>query len=469
MPAPGEAIPVRLPLSIGLAYDAIRDRGIGRAFGGRKTLGCCPEGELRARRVPGGLMPADHKRISGLSGNEIYFLERMGYRPGQLCVGNSVVALGVARGIGAGLSTLAGGEIAAVTRLVHDGRTRAFERMMQEAASCGGVGLTGVSFDVVNHGGNLEFITVGSTIHKSVVDAERSITFSTSADVARLYCQVDAGFRPIRFVFGNVAYSIGLGGSIAGGLKSLARGEVAEYTTIFDRTRHLALTRLTDEAKRCGANAVVGIETTITPLLGAQEMIMIGTASHHPLVDGLQLKPVTSDMTNEEMWNMVNVGFLPIRLVMGVSVYSLGFKGGVFSALQSLGGGEVEGLTQILYEARGKALARIEADAERCGADEVVGVKTHIYDLGGGLVEFMAIGTAVKKVAGAKTRSASLPPQAVIQDRETFVDASDSLGTTLNLGTTSTASARRTQGGPVAIAIAILIFAFYLFIHLVRR
>jgi hypothetical protein len=45
---------------------------------------------------------AQHKRISGLSGNEIYFLERMGYRPGQLCVGNSVVALGVVKGLARG-------------------------------------------------------------------------------------------------------------------------------------------------------------------------------------------------------------------------------------------------------------------------------------------------------------------------------------------------------------------------------
>jgi len=414
-------------------------------------------------------MAQDHRRISGLSGNEIYFLERMGYRPGQLCVGNSVVALGVAKGIGAGLSTLAGGEIEEVTRLVHDGRTRAFDRMMEEAAGYGGVGLTGVSFDVINHGGNLEFITVGSAIRKAAEGNAGTIGFSTSADVAKLFCQVDAGFRPLRFVFGNVAYSIGLGGSIAGGLKRLARGEVAEYTAIFDKTRHLALTRIIDEAKRCGANAVVGIETTISPLLGAQEMIMIGTASHHPAVEAFDLKPVTSDMTNEEMWNMVNVGFLPIRLVMGVSVYSLGFKGGIFSALQSLGGGEVAGLTEILYEAREKALARIEADAERCKADEVVGVKTHIYDMGGGLIEFMAIGTAVRKVAGVQTRSAALPPQAVLQDRETFVDASDSMGTTINVASSSATSARKAQGGPVAIAMAIVIFVFYLAMRLLRH
>jgi uncharacterized protein YbjQ (UPF0145 family) len=412
-------------------------------------------------------MVQEHRRISGMSGNEIYFLERMGYRPGQLCVGNSVVALGVLKGIGAGLSTLGGGEIEEITQLVHDGRTRAFDRMMEEAAHYGGVGLTGVSFDLINHGGNLEFITVGSTIRQS--QGAETIRFSTSADVAKLFCQVDAGFSPIRFVFGNVAYSIGLGGSIAGGLKRLARGEVSDYTEIFDRTRHLALTRITDEAKRCKANAVVGIETTISPLMGAQEMIMVGTASHHPAIDAFALKPVTSDMTNEEMWNMVNVGFLPIRLVMGVSVYSLGLKGGIFSALQSLGGGEVAGLTEILYEAREKALARIEVDAEKCGADEVIGVKTHIYDLGGGLIEFMAIGTAVKKVAGLKTKSETLPPQAILQDRDTFIDASDSLGTTVDMGRSNAASSKKLQAGPSVIVVTILGIIFYLFLHFFRR
>jgi uncharacterized protein YbjQ (UPF0145 family) len=174
-------------------------------------------------------------------------------------------------------------------------------------------------------------------------------------------------------------------------------------------------------------------------------------------------------MTNEEMWNMVNVGFLPIRLVMGVSVYSLGLKAGIFSTLQTIGGGEVAGLTEILYEAREKALARIEIDAESCGADEVIGVKTHVYDLGGGLIEFMAIGTAVKKIPGVKTKSETLPPQAIIQDRETFIDASDTTATTINVASTSAASARKLQGGPGAIVMMAVLFFFYLMLHLFRH
>jgi len=405
-------------------------------------------------------LAATHKKVSGLSGNEIYCLNKLGMRPGQLCVGNSVVAIGVARGLGAGLSTLAGGEVSEVTQLVHEGRLKAFNRMMQEAKQYGGLGLTGVSFDLINHGGNLEFLTTGSTVHREG-EAGRELSFSTSADVQQLYCQVDSGFQPSHFVFGNVAYSIGMGKSITGAFRQLARGEVSQYTEIFDQTRHLALDRIVAHAKSFGANSVIGIQTTISSLLGTQEMMMVGTAASHPALSDHVADPVTCDMTNEELWNMVNLGYLPIKLVMGVSVYSLGFTGGFMAALKSLGGGEVAGLTEILYEAREKALSRIERDAEACGADEVIGVKTRVYDLGGGLVEFMAIGTAVKKFPSLTTKNQVLPPQAIIQDRETFVDVT--LGGEMSMTTASAQSARRVQGGPLSIMIFVLIFFFYVF------
>jgi uncharacterized protein YbjQ (UPF0145 family) len=149
---------------------------------------------------------------------------------------------------------------------------------------------------------------------------------------------------------------------------------------------------------------------------------------------------------------------------MGVSVYSLGFSSGVMAALQSFAGGEVSGLTEILYEAREKALARIEEEAERFQADEVVGVKTKIYDLGGGLVEFMAIGTAVKKIPGLTTSSTQLLPQAIIQDRDTYIDASDDPGaSTLNIGRGGGARAARSlQRGPISIIFFVIVILFYI-------
>ena len=422
-------------------------------------------GDNQTRRIT---MPMqEHSKVTGLSGNEIFCLRKLNYIPGQLCIGNNVVSLGVGKGITSGLSTLAGGEVEQITELICSGRKNAFDRIMAEARQYGGVGLTGVSFDLINHGSNLEFLAIGSAIRNPSNSAE-ALSFSTSADAQQLYCQLDSGFKPHSFVFGNVAYSIGMGGNIGGAFRSLKRGEVAQFTEIFDRTRHLALSRIKAEAKQSGANAVIGIQTSIMPFLGAQEMLMIGTASSHPALNQYVNDPVTSDMTNEELWNMVNIGYLPIQLVMGVSVYSLGFASGVTSFWQSLAGGQVQGLTEILYEAREKALERVQIAAQKCNADEVVGVKTRVYDLGGGLVEFMVIGTAVKKFEGVKTLQENLPVQATIQDRETFVDGTEDESVT-GLNQAKAASARTTQGGPVGIIITIVIVVFYVIMAIMRH
>jgi hypothetical protein len=49
-----------------------------------------------------------HKHVTNLSGNEIYCLNRLGLRPGNICVGNSVFALGIMGSLTAGLNILAG-------------------------------------------------------------------------------------------------------------------------------------------------------------------------------------------------------------------------------------------------------------------------------------------------------------------------------------------------------------------------
>src|SRR5580658_4010392 len=242
--------------------------------------------------------------MTGLSGNEMYCLHQKGLQAGDLVIGNSVFSVGVIGSLGSGLKTLAGGEVTQITSVIHEGRLKSYERMVVEARKHGGIGITGVSNELVLHGGNVEFLSVGSCIHQEGANTEQ-LAFSSSADGQELYCQIDAGFRPIKFVFGNVAYSIGIGGGIGGAFKSMQRGEVKQYSQIFNDTRHLELIRIAQEARAAGGNAVVGIQTSIIPFKGMQEMVMIGTASRHPaLPPQYSEQPITSDLTNEEMWNM---------------------------------------------------------------------------------------------------------------------------------------------------------------------
>jgi len=72
------------------------------------------------------------------------------------------------------------------------------------------------------------------------------------------------------------------------------------------------------------------------------------------------------------------------------------------------------------------------------GADEVVGIKTYVYNLGGGIIEFLAIGTAVKKMPNIGTISENLLPQSIIRDQDTFINArTNSYSISLNKPTNS--------------------------------
>jgi uncharacterized protein YbjQ (UPF0145 family) len=358
--------------------------------------------------------------MTGLSGNEIYCLNLKGYRPGDLVIGNSVFSMGFLGSLAASGRGLLGGEVSQITSVIHEGRLEAYKRMVTEASQRGGVAITGVTNQLRTFHANTEFLSVASCLHSSNTTGPETIAFSSSADGQELYCQLDAGFHPVKFVFGNVAYSVGATQGIIGSLKSMARGEIKEFSDVFNHTRHLALQRIVADAQQSGANSVVGIETRTMRFQGVHEMLMLGTASRHPsLPAGAPI--ITSDLTNEETWNMVNMGYMPLKLVLGTAVYSLGVVGGIKAALQSFTRGEVTDLTTLIYDAREHALGLIADEANSIGADDVVGIRTHVHEHGN-LLEFMAIGTAVKKLPGLATLSPQLPPQAIIRDKETWIN-----------------------------------------------
>ncbi len=375
--------------------------------------------------------------MTGLSGNEIYCLHLKNFTPGELVIGNSVYSMGLLGSVGAGLRNMMGGEVTQVTQIIHEGRAQAFQRMQAEAAKHKGVGITGVSSELRHFHGNIEFLSVGSTLHRESAPGEpaptETLEFSTAHDAQELYCLLDSGYSPRHFAFGNVAYSIGVTGGILGSLKSMGRGEVKEFSDIFNHTRHLALQRHSADAAPYGANAVIGIETTVPPFQGIHEMMMIGTACHHPALPppsptaGL----ITSDLTAEETWNLAAMGIAPLILVLGTAVFSLGIVCGILAALKSFSRGEVNELTSLIYDAREHAIGLIRQEAAAIGADDVIGIKTHIHDMGN-LLEFMAIGTAVKRMPNphAAIRHV-LPPQAIIRDKDTWVTSDQSAFATL--------------------------------------
>lgn len=68
----------------------------------------------------------------------------------------------------------------------------------------------------------------------------------------------------------------------------------------------------------------------------------------------------------------------------------------LMAGLKSIVGGELKGYTEMLTEARTIATDRLVVEAERLGADAIVGVRFTTSAVTDGASEIMAFGTAVK-------------------------------------------------------------------------
>ena len=110
----------------------------------------------------------------------------------------------------------------------------------------------------------------------------------------------------------------------------------------------------------------------------------------------------TSDLSVNEFLLVKQAGFEPLGLVLGSSIYHIGFQQASWNQNQEMGV-----LTQAMYHARELAMTRMEEEADQLGADGIVGVRLEIgrYEWGADLAEFIAVGTAVKHREGELHRA----------------------------------------------------------------
>jgi uncharacterized protein YbjQ (UPF0145 family) len=123
--------------------------------------------------------------------------------------------------------------------------------------------------------------------------------------------------------------------------------------------------------------------------LGVPEDAMRRLAEMRP---GQATSLFTSDLSVNEFLLVREAGFRPVGLVLGSSIYHVGFQMGRWNRNQ-----ELTTLSQAMYHARELAMTRMEAEADQLGADGIVGVRLHIEfkEFGADLAEFIAVGTAV--------------------------------------------------------------------------
>ena len=115
----------------------------------------------------------------------------------------------------------------------------------------------------------------------------------------------------------------------------------------------------------------------------------------------------TSDLSVNEFLLVKESGFEPVGLVMGSSIYHVGYQRGHWSKNEEMGV-----LTQALYHARELAMARMEAEADALAADGIIGVRLEVkrHAWGENVLEFIAVGTAIVHGAGVSHRTPTGKP-----------------------------------------------------------
>ena len=79
--------------------------------------------------------------------------------------------------------------------------------------------------------------------------------------------------------FGLVVRSRGFSGNLIAGLRSLAGGEIHEYTQLLEDTRRQAIDRMVQNATMAGANGVISMRFDSSELGGTMsEIVAYGTA-----------------------------------------------------------------------------------------------------------------------------------------------------------------------------------------------
>jgi uncharacterized protein YbjQ (UPF0145 family) len=81
-------------------------------------------------------------------------------------------------------------------------------------------------------------------------------------------------------------------------------------------------------------------------------------------------------------------------MAWGLIVRSVGLSKGLTGGLRSLKAGEVPQFTDVVDQARHTAMERLIAHARQLGGNAVLGVRFDSSDIGNGMAEVVAYGTA---------------------------------------------------------------------------
>lgn len=192
----------------------------------------------------------------------------------------------------------------------------------------------------------------------------------------------------------------------------------------------LAAGRLQSDAARAGAEGVIGVHVELAVHATTAHATLVGTAvapaggGHRPAG-----APWVSDLSVRDFCLLRQAGWRPLGLAFGSAFVQAPYR----SVRQALGQArqnvELTNLTDALYAARERAMARMQEQALALGAGGVVAVQVVDAPMAfaSHAVQFTAWGTAIRLGPGGHTR---LAPRVVVDldDRAVAFDLRGAMG-----------------------------------------
>jgi uncharacterized protein YbjQ (UPF0145 family) len=237
-----------------------------------------------------------------------------------------------------------------------------------------------------------------------------SSLFTSDLSVNEFLAARHVGCEPIGQVMGSSIYHVGWTPEYKG-----YTGEIDTVSQAHREARRLSISRMAQEAAALGAHGVIGVHLKSKGYEWSEGLIefsAIGTAIRLP--GAIPQAPFLSDLSGQEFWTILNAGFVPVGLAMGISIYHVHhvmYPGGwSFN-------NELKTATKGVYDARHIAMRRLEQEAQQLGATGVVGMQitTRVREIECAFpeceyddieVEFFALGTAVRRTSEKPDRPA---------------------------------------------------------------
>ncbi len=250
--------------------------------------------------------------------------------------------------------------------------------------------------------------------------------FTSDLSVNEFMVSREVNCNPISQVMGTTIYHIGRVADY--------KGKTGELTTLSDAhrdARRMAISRIYQEATAVGADAVIGVRLGERPITagthgkggddGGQviEFTVIGTAVRAPWITHPQGQPVITDLSGQDLWALARDGFEPCGLLFDFCHYH------VWHVMDPNGwtpGGEITAAAQGVEAARRLVADRVSAQAQRAGAEFVVGsdIKVSAREVSCGWegcnlndldIDITWFATGVRRIPGmAVSHKANVPP-----------------------------------------------------------